>query len=165
MWEWRAVEKSAPMSGWMCRRAPGWSPRMCKAAPTIRSPMRASAGSVVAAATTRKFWAVASAGRHHRAHAPHLCRRAGLRRDLVRKAALLECTGDPLDPFGHGPADLAEDYPTFAAGAKDHTGADELQRDIVGLSPETLRRGWPRRARSPAPHPYVDGPDALLGRF
>src|SRR5439155_19623215 len=51
-------------------------------------------------------------------------------RDLVRNAALRECAGDPLDPFGHGPAELAEDDPALIAGAKDHTGAGELERDV-----------------------------------
>ena len=41
-----------------------------------------------------------------------------------------ECAGDPLNPFGQGPAELAEDDPAFAAGAKDHTGTGELERDV-----------------------------------
>src|SRR5216684_4215707 len=51
-------------------------------------------------------------------------------RDLVRNAALLECAGDPLDPLGQGPAELAEDDVAFAAGAKDQPGAGELERDV-----------------------------------
>src|SRR5712691_8307063 len=51
-------------------------------------------------------------------------------RDLVRDAALLKCAGNLLDPFGPGPADLAEDDLAFAARTKDDTGADELERDV-----------------------------------
>ena len=51
-------------------------------------------------------------------------------RDLVRNAALLECAGDSLNAFGHGSAGLAEDDPALAAGAKDDTGAGELDRDV-----------------------------------
>jgi hypothetical protein len=64
-------------------------------------------------------------------------------RDLVRNVALLECLGDPPNAFGHGPAGLAEDDLAFAAGAKDHAGAGELQRDVD-------------RAGSTAPEPTTE---------
>src|SRR5438128_405173 len=51
-------------------------------------------------------------------------------RDLVRNAALLECAGDSLNAFGHGPAELAEDDPAGADGAKDDDGTAEVARDV-----------------------------------
>ncbi len=48
----------------------------------------------------------------------------------MRDAALLKCAGNLLDPFGPGPADLAEDDLAFAPRAKDDTAAGELERDI-----------------------------------
>jgi hypothetical protein len=53
-------------------------------------------------------------------------------RDLERDAALSECVGDPLDTFGQGPAQLAEDNLALAARAKNRAGTDELERDIDG---------------------------------
>src|SRR4030095_6876100 len=51
-------------------------------------------------------------------------------RDLMRNATLSEGSGDPLDPFGQDPAELAEDHPAFAAHAKNDAGTGELERDI-----------------------------------
>src|SRR2546429_1938278 len=72
-------------------------------------------------------------------------------RDLVRNAALLECAGDSLNAFGHGPAGLAEDDPALAAGAKDDTGAGELDRDVD-------------RADSTAPEPTTEAIASTLSR-
>ena len=62
-------------------------------------------------------------------------------RDLMRNATLSECAGDPLDPFGRGPAELAEDHRALAARAKNHAGTGELERDIDSAGKHGLSAG------------------------
>ena len=57
----------------------------------------------------------------------------------MRDAALSECVGDPLDTFGQGPAELAEDHLALAARAKNHAGTHELERDIDTAGEHSFR--------------------------
>ncbi len=107
----------------------------------ISVPLRSSAGEVVgaisASSTIERRHATDARDKQKLVpqHAPDVGR------DLVRDAALSECAGDPLDTFGQGPAELAEDHLALAARAKNHAGTHELKRDIDSAGEDCFRAG------------------------